>query len=152
MLGITHNVCGIHNMEKGEMNIRNVIIAGIAVIAGALTLTVLGTGRFGLLSSINVAVIIGIAGFVIGKFLDMKQDEKEGFAVKDERTILLEARAASVGFKLGNFVWLGIIYYDFIGDHFTGWAPLNTQQALLLGLLVNLGIYFASMVYYRNRV
>lgn len=152
MLGLSHNVCGTHNMEKGEMDIRKIVIIGIAVIGGALALMTLGTGRFGLMSAINIAVIIGIAGIVIGKRLDMRKDQKEGFAVKDERTILLEGKAGRNGFLYGNFVWLGIIWYDFIGDHFTGWAPLNTQQALLLGLMVNLGIYFASMFYYRNRV
>ncbi len=139
-------------MEKGGMKTRNIVTAIIAVIGGVAATRWLGTGTFGLMSALNVAVIIGIAGFTLGKFLDMKQDERDGFAVKDERTILLEGKAGRNGFLFGNYVWLAIIWYDFVGDNFTDWSLLNTQQALLLGLLVNLGIYFASLAYYRNKV
>ena len=51
------------------MKIRTLITAIAAVIGGALALWRFGTSPFGIMSGLNVAVIISIAGFVIGKLV-----------------------------------------------------------------------------------
>jgi hypothetical protein len=139
-------------MEKGGMKTRTIITAIAAVIGGALAIWRFGTSPFGIMSGLNVAVIIAIAGFAIGKWLDMREEAKQGYTVKDERTMLIEGLAGRTGFLFGNYVWLTIMWYLFIADHFTGWPLLETQEALLLGLLVNLGIYFTALFYYRKKV
>lgn len=73
-------------MEKGEMNIRNIIIAAVAVIGGLAAMSQFGTSTFGLTSSLNVAVIIGVAGVFVGKMLDARDDKSKGYVVKDELT------------------------------------------------------------------
>ena len=124
----------------------------MAIVGGAIAVSLLGTGMFGLMSGVNVAVLIAIAGRGIGMFLDRKEDERLGFAVKDEMTLLIEGRSGSVGFRVGNYVWLTLIYYDFAAENFMPWPMFEPQEILLFGLLINLGIYFAAMIYYRKQV
>ena len=138
-------------MEKGDMKTRNIATIIVAVLAGAIAISKFGTSMFGLISGVNVAVLIGVAGIGIGKYLDNKNDEKEGYAVKDELTMMLEGKASVVAFKYGNYVWLAIIWYEFIANEFMQWPTFEAVEALLLGLLVNLVICFASLAYYRNR-
>ncbi|RLG96890.1 hypothetical protein DRO27_01265 [Candidatus Bathyarchaeota archaeon] len=133
------------------MKRRNIVTAVAAVAGGVIAVSRLGTGMFGLLSGVNVAVLIAVAGVGIGKFLDNREDERMGFAVKDERTQLMEGRASSIGFRVGNFVWLALIYYDFVAENFMPWPIFESQEILLFGLLVNLCIYFAALFYHRKR-
>jgi hypothetical protein len=134
------------------MKTRTIITATIAVIGGALAIWRFGTSPFGIMSGLNVAVIIGIAGFAIGKQLDMRDEARQGYTVKDERTVLVEGLAGRTGFLFGNYVWLAIMWYQFIADNFTSWPLFETGEALLVGLLINLGIYFTALYYYRNKV
>ena len=134
------------------MQTRYIVIAVVAIVGGAIAVSLLGTGMFGLMSGVNVAVLIAIAGRGIGMFLDRKEDERLGFAVKDEMTQLIEGRSGSVGFRVGNYVWLTLIYYDFAAENFMPWPMFEPQEILLFGLLINLGIYFAAMIYYRKQV
>ncbi|MBT3283569.1 hypothetical protein HN807_10320 [Candidatus Bathyarchaeota archaeon] len=134
------------------MRTRNIITGVTAVIGGVYAVSQLGTGMFGIISGVNVAVIITIAGLFIGKRLDWKEEEEMGFKVEDERTQLIDGKASKVGFKFGNYVWLALIYYDFTAERYMPWPKFNSQEMLLFGLLFNLGIYFASMLYYRKQV
>ncbi len=133
------------------MKTRNIITIIAAIAGGFIAVSWLGTGMFGLMSGVNVAVLIAVAGVGIGRFLDGKEDERLGFAVKDERTQLIEGRAGSVGFRVGNSVWLALIYYDFVAENFMPWPMFETQRILLFGLLINLCIYFAALFHYRKR-
>ena len=133
------------------MRKRSIVTVTAAVAGGIIAVSRLGTGVFGLLSGVNVAVLIAVAGVGIGKFMDNSKDERMGFAVKDERTKLIEGRAGSVGFRVGNYVWLALIYYGFIAENFMPWPVFETQRILLFGLLVNLCIYFAALFHYRKR-
>ena len=134
------------------MKRRNIITAVVAMAGGVIAVSQLGTGMFGLISGVNVAVLIAVAGVGIGRFLDRREDERMGFAVKDERTQLIEGRAGSVGFRVGNYVWLALIYYNFIAENFIPWPMFESQEILLFGLLVNLCIYVAAQVHYGKRV
>ena len=131
-------------MEKRGVKTRNIAILIIAVLGGMYTVSRFGASIFGLMSGVNVAVIIGLAGMVIGRKMDDRSDKGQGYVVEDEMTKMVQWKASKTAFIWGNYVWLAIIWYDFIGDSFTSWPLLNTQQALLLGLLVNLGIYIVS--------
>ena len=133
------------------MKRRNIITAVVAMAGGVIAVSQLGTGMFGLISGVNVAVLIAVAGLGIGRFLDRREDERMGFAVKDERTQLIEGRAGSVGFRVGNYVWLALIYYNFIAENFIPWPMFESQEILLFGLLVNLCIYFAALFHYGKR-
>ena len=142
---------GKPNMEKGEMKTRNIVIALVAVIGGAVALSQFGIGRFGLISSLNVAVIIGVFGVFVGKQLDAMDDKSNGYVVKDELTLMLEGKASVIAFKFGNYVWLALLWYEFAAGRWASLPKFESPAVMLVGLMVNLGIYFVSFVYYRNR-
>jgi hypothetical protein len=133
------------------MKVRNIVTIVASVIGGVFAVSRFGTGMIGLISGLNVAALIAVAGVGIGKFLDGREDESLGFAVKDERTQLIDGRASSVGFRVGNYVWLALIWYEFAAENFMPWPRIGSPGVMLFGLLVNLGIYFASIIYYRKR-
>ena len=96
------------------MKTRNIITAIIAVIGAAITIWQFGTSLFGILSGVNVAVLIGIGGLFIGGILDRREDEKQGFTVKDERTVLIEGKAGRAAFMIGNYIYASSFCYPYI--------------------------------------
>lgn|GEM_PF-1565178 len=148
---ITHIVCDKPNVEKGDMKTRNIVTALVAVIGGAVALSQFGTGRVGLLSSLNITVIIGVFGVFLGKQLDSMDDKSKGYVVKDELTQKLEGKASVIGFKFGNYVWLALLWYDFAANNWQQLPRIESPAVILLGLMVNLGLYFISYQYYKNR-
>jgi len=127
---------------------RNIIIAVIAVIAGAITIWQFGTSPFGILSGVNVAVIIGIGGLFIGGILDRKEDERNGFVVKDERSILVEAKAGRAAFQVGNYIWLALLYYEFLSDNWLPTPTIGSPAIVLIGMLGQIAVYFVMMRHY----
>src|SRR5210317_1313288 len=98
------------------MKTRHIVTAVVAAIGGIYTLSRFGTSLFGVMSGLNVAVIIGIAGMVVDKALNAKDDMSKGFVVKDERTILIESKSSRVAFIVGNYIWLALLWYEFAAD------------------------------------
>lgn len=147
----THIVCDKPNMEKGEMKTRNIVTAIVAVIGGAVALSQFGTGRFGLMSSLNITIIIGVFGVFLGKQLDAQDDKSNGYVVKDELTQMVEGKASVIAFKFGNFVWLVLMWTEFNAGRWFPFPTFESPAVIILGLMVNLGIYYASFFYYRNR-
>jgi hypothetical protein len=130
------------------MKKRNIITAMIALAGATITIWQFGTSAFGIISGINVAVIIVIGGLFVGRMLDRKEDEKQGFVVKDEMSVLLEGRAGRAAFQIGNYLWLALLWYEFISDHWLPTSPIGSPAVIILGLLGQVGVYFASKLYY----
>ena len=130
------------------MKTRNIITAVIAVIAGAITIWQFGTSTFGILSGVNVAVIIAIGGLFVGAILDRKEDERQGFVVKDERSTLVEAKAGRAAFQIGNYIWLALCYYEFLSDNWLPTPTIGSPAIVLIGMLGQIGVYFIMMRYY----
>lgn len=130
------------------MKTRNIITAIIAVIAGAITIWQFGTSPFGILSGVNVAVIIGIGGLFIGGILDRKEDERNGFVVKDERSILVEAKAGRAAFQVGNYIWLALLYYEFLSNNWLPTPTIGSPAIVLIGMLGQVAVYFVMMRHY----
>jgi len=127
---------------------RNIITAIIAVIAGAITIWQFGTSTFGILSGVNVAVIIGIGGLFIGGILDRREDERKGFVIKDERSILVEAKAGRAAFQVGNYIWLALLWYEFLSDNWLPTPTIWSPAIVLIGMLGQIAVYFVMMRYY----
>ena len=90
-------------------------------------------------------------GVFVGKQLDARDDKSKGYVVKDELTLMLEGKATVIAFKFGNYVWLALLWYEFAAGMWNSLPKFESPEVVLVGLTVNLGIYFASFVYYRNR-
>ncbi len=143
-------MCGKHNVEKGDMKTRNIITAIVAGIGGIIAYQQLGNGSFGLISALNVAVMIGVAGIFVGKMIDASNDKSQGFVVKDEMTLTVEGKASKVAFTWGNYVWLALIWYEFAAENFISAPKFGSPAVMLVGLLVNIGIYFTAYMSYRK--
>ena len=134
------------------MKTRNIITAIIAVIAGAITIWQFGTSTFGVLSGVNVAVIIAIGGLFVGGILDRKEDERQGFVVKDERSTLIEAKAGRAAFQIGNYIWLGLLWYEFLSGNWLPTPTIGSPAIVLIGMLGQIAVYFVMMRYYWKRL
>lgn len=132
------------------MKTRNIITAIVAGIGGIIAYQQLGNGSFGLMSALNVAVIIAVAGIFVGKMIDARNDRNQGFVVKDEMTLTVEGKAGKVAFTWGNYVWLALVWYEFAAENFISTPKFGSPAVLLLGLLVNIGIYYAAYMSYRK--
>ena len=130
------------------MKTRNIITAIIAVIAGAITIWQFGISTFGVLSGVNVAVIIAIGGLFVGGILDRKEDERQGFVVNDERSTLIEAKAGRAAFQIGNYIWLGLLWYEFLSGNWLPTPTIGSPAIVLIGMLGQIAVYFAMMMYY----
>jgi hypothetical protein len=130
------------------MKTRNIITAVIAIIAGAITVWQFGTSLFGIMSGVNVAVIITIGGVYIGAILDRKEDEKQGFAIKDEMSIQIEGKAGRLAFQVGNYIWLALLWYEFLSAHWLPTPTIGSPAIIIIGMLAQVGVYFVAMYYY----
>jgi len=124
---------------------RTHIATIVVVLAGAAAaLRVFGADTFGLLSAANVAVIIAIGGLMVDRLLVKREDRLQGFAVTDERTMLLEGKAGRAAFMLGNYVWLALLWYEFAAENWMPWPKIGSPPVLLLGLTAQLAVYFVA--------
>ncbi len=124
---------------------RTQIVTMVVALAGATAaLWVFGTGTFGIISAANVAVIIAIGGLMVDRLLVKREDRLRGFAVTDERTMLMEGKAGRAAFMLGNYVWLALLWYEFAAENLMPWPKIGSPPVLLLGLMAQLAVYFVA--------
>lgn len=134
------------------MKTRNIITAIIAIIGGAITIWQFGTSTFGILSGVNVAVIIAIGGVFAGTVLDRQEEKRQGYVVADEMSTQLQGKAGRAAFIIGNYVWLAILWYEFLSDNWLSTSPIGSPANIIVGLMIQCGVYFAAMYYYgKNR-
>jgi len=134
------------------MRIRNIATAVIALIAGAITTWQFGTSTFGILSGLNVAVIIAVGGLFVGGILDRKEDERQGFVVKDEMSTLVEAKAGRAAFQVGNYIWLALLWYEFLSNNWLPTPTIGSPAIVIIGMLGQVAVYLVSMIYYRKNM
>jgi hypothetical protein len=48
-------------------------------------------------------------------------------------------------------VWLALMWTEFNAGRWFPFPTFESPAVIILGLMVNLGIYYASFFYYRNR-
>ena len=130
------------------MKTRNIATAIIALAGGAITIWQFGTSTIGILSGVNVAVIIAIGGLFVGNILDKREDEKQGFVVKDEMSALIEGKAGRAAFLIGNYIWLALLWYEFLSNEWLSTPPIDSPMIVIIGLIGQIGAYAVSKLYY----
>jgi uncharacterized membrane protein len=98
----------------------------------------------------EIILILIVAVFIIflWAILKRKQEQKAGFAVKDERTARIEGKAAFITMHVTNFFMLGLLFYYVFADNIVEGAPvLETGWALIISVLFNSGLY-AGLIFY----
>ena len=131
------------------MKTRNIVTAAIALIAGAYTISRFGTDTFGILSGVNVAVLITIAGVVIGAVLDRKEEVKQGFVVEDERSTQQRHKSGYIAFQIGNYLWLALLWYEFLSRNWLPTPTIGSPGIVIIGMLAQVGVFLVAM--YQNR-
>ena len=87
-------------------------------------------------------ILISIFAIFIWKAWNAKKEEKAGFVVKDERTQLVEGKAARITVIFTGYFMLVLLWYSFAADNFELGLPiLETGWALILSLLFNSFLY-----------
>jgi hypothetical protein len=130
------------------MKTRNIITATIAIIAGAITVWQFGTTKFGILSGVNVAVIITIGGVFTGAVLDRQQEKREGYVVADEMSTQLQGKAGRAAFIIGNYIWLALLWYEFLSDNWLPTPPIGSPLNIIIGMMLQVGVYVIAMYHY----
>jgi len=74
-----------------------------------------------------------------------QEDRLKGFAVKDERTRLLEGRAGRAAFLVGNYIWLALLWYEFAAENWMPWPKIGSPPVLLIGMMAQVAVYFVAM-------
>ena len=124
--------------------------AALAIVGFMAALYWLGTKPFGIISALNVALIIGIGGYAARKWWTALQELRAGYPVKDERTLHIEGRAGHYSFLVTVYFMLGLLWYSFLGVSILGMPDLDMVYAMIISLLVgsvtNLGLrwYFGK--------
>ena len=134
------------------MRARNMITAAIAIIAGAITIWRFGTSTFGILSGVNVAVIITIGGVFIGGILDRQEEKRQGYVVADEMSTQLQGKAGRAAFIIGNYIWLALLWYEFLSENWLLTPTIGSPPIVILGLLLQVGVYFVAMYHYGKKI
>lgn len=130
------------------MKKRNMVTIIIAPIGSVITIWQLGASTFGIISAVNMAAIIAIVGLFVGRVLDNMEEEKQGFIVKDEMSVLLEGKAGRAAFQIGNYFWLALLWYEFLSYNWLPTSLIGSPGIIIMGLLGQVGVFFASKVYY----
>ena len=131
------------------MKTRNIATAAIAIIAGAYTISRFGTSTFGILSGVNVAVLITIAGVSIGAVLDRKEEVKQGFVVEDERSTQQKHKSGYTAFQIGNYIWVALLWYEFLSRNWLPTPTIGSPTIVIIGMLAQIGVFALAM--YQNR-
>ena len=124
--------------------------AALSIAGFMAALYWLGTKPFGIISALNVALIIGIGGYAARKWWTALQELRAGYPVKDERTLHIEGRAGHYSFLVTVYFMLGLLWYSFLGVSILGMPDLDMAYAMIISLLVgsvtNLGLrwYFGK--------
>ncbi len=104
--------------------------AVIAMIAAVGFWAYLGGGMWALLASANLGIVLGVFSLLLYSFLGMKEEEKAGFPIKDERTVSLEERADSRAFNLSMFFMVALMFLCL------WWAEFQRRQEYLPALIM----------------
>jgi uncharacterized membrane protein len=141
-------MCGLPHKERGIMKTRNLITAVISIIAGAITVWKFGTSMFGILSGANVAIIMAVGGLFVGGILDRQEEKRQGYVVADERSTQLQGKAGRAAFIVGNYIWLALLWYEFLSENMLQTPKIGSPPIVLVGLLLQVGVYFVAMYHY----
>ena len=79
------------------------------------------------------------------------KESKEGFTLKDERTMKVEGMAGRVTVMVMTYFLLGLLYYAFLSENLAmGLLVLDSSVFLIIALLFNILLY-AGLRWYFNR-
>jgi hypothetical protein len=101
-----------------------------------------------------IPAILIIATFCIFLWYLWKMDKekKAGFVVKDERTALVQGKAAHIALMATLYFMLGLLYYVFLANNFNfGLPAIETEWVLIISLLFIIGVFTLLRLYFGRK-
>lgn len=123
-------------VSKGSRSRWILGTAALSIAGFMAALYWLGSRPFGIISALNVALILALGGFTARRWWTTLQEQRAGYPVKDERTLHIEGRAGHYSFLVTMYFMLGLLWYSFLGVSILGMPDLDMGYALLIPLLV----------------
>jgi hypothetical protein len=82
----------------------------------------------------------------------MSRVKKAGFAVKDERTAIVEGKAARLANVASIYFMLALLYYVFAANHLKAGLPrVETEWVLIISLIFTIGAYALLKLYFERK-
>ena len=129
--------------------IAAVVVTLIGFVGGFM---VFGGGTTGALLAVPLALILGTAVLMVMVAWNAREDRRNGFAVVDERSTLIEGKAGRLAFMVGNYGMLALMWYVFLVNVLDlGWVIPETERALIMALLFQTGVYFFGRWWYGSK-
>jgi hypothetical protein len=129
--------------------IAAVVVTLIGFVGGFM---VFGGGTTGALLAVPLALILGTAVLMVMVAWNAREDRRNGFAVVDERSTLIEGKAGRLAFMVGNYGMLALMWYVFLVNVLNlGWVIPETERALIMALLFQTGVYFFGRWWYGSK-
>ncbi|MCD1295050.1 hypothetical protein CUJ83_08575 [Methanocella sp. CWC-04] len=102
--------------------------------------------------AIPAILIVVVFIFLVWYVWKINKEKKAGFAVKDERTVRIEGKAALMTFFISIYFMLALLYYVFATEVLELGLPiLETGWALIISLLVTIGTFAILRWYYGSK-
>jgi uncharacterized membrane protein len=99
-----------------------------------------------------LVLILAVFVLFVWTLWKRKQEIMAGFAVRDERTVRIEGKAARITVIASGYFLLVLLYYVFISENFElGLPTLETGWALILAVLFNSGLYLGLRWYFGRK-
>lgn len=138
-----------------ERKLKGLWVAGTAVVSsiGFVVLGImLGGSPLGwnihvVSASAILAVILATGSASLWMVWKKKQEVRAGYPTKDERTRLLEGRAAYYTVLVLGYLMLVLLWYNFLGVDLLDLPALNATQVLIASILANATL-FAGLRWY----
>ena len=133
---------------------RKWLIAAVAVglvgfVGGFLFF---GGGTVGAMLALPLSLILAIGVLTAMMAWNAWVDRRDGFAVIDERTSRIEGQAGRLGFMVGNYGMLALMWYSFLVNVLgLPWPVPEMERALIMALLFQTGVYFFGRWWYGKK-
>jgi hypothetical protein len=101
---------------------------------------------------ITTIPLIALLIIVLGTYAVWKaiRERRSGFPLKDERTIKLQGRAATVAFHLGSYYLLLLNFYNMYRIEFQGLPELGSMPVINSAVIL-MGVTYIVLFTYFNR-
>jgi uncharacterized membrane protein len=93
-------------------------------------------------------LIVAIGTYAVWKAI---RERRSGFPLKDERTIKIQGRAATVAFHLGSYYLLLLNFYNMYRIEFQGLSELGSMPVINSAVIL-MGVSYIVLFAYFNRV
>jgi uncharacterized membrane protein len=114
-----------------------------SVLYQGLSLTAVG-------SSLALTLIVGVGCFGAWVMYGLLKEKKEGVVISDERTLIVDGKAAKFTFIVSVYFIIALAYYDLVAQTFNLPSPKAYVYQVVTAMFLIFGFFFFRS-YYRKK-